>query len=188
MDDFAQIWFLMEEHVQTYLKFYALGIVVAVPFLYFTRKWTLPLILYAVEMCIYFSIMHVIIHAFVGITAWFRTNSSIRALRKDGMPIDAVYWTTPLVRFWDKTVYDPQWLLYVEYGFMVAIVFLVLKYRPMHTQKPKPRFGVDGKRKGDSEEAVAVAQKYGSRRYADDWAKESAKPPQSSRVPKQPGK
>ena len=188
MDDFAQLCFLMEEHVQIYFKFYLLGIAVAVPLIYFTRKWTVPLLLYTVEICIYFCIMHVLVHAFVGITAWFKTNSSIRALRKDGMPIDAVFWSTPFVKFWDTTLYDPQWLLYVEYVFMAVIILLVLKYRPMHTQKPKPRFGVDGKRRNESEEAVVVAQKYGSKRYADDWARESAKSAQSSKTPRQPGK
>ncbi len=185
MDDFAQIWFLVEEHVQTYIKFYALGVAIGVPLIFFTRKWTVPLILYALEICVYFFIMHVLVYVLVGITGWFKNSSSIRALRKDGMPIDAVSWGTPFVRFWDKTLYDPQWLVYMEYVFMVVIVILVLRYRPMRTQKPKPRFGVDGKRKNESEEAMAVAQKYGSRRYADDWAKEAAKSSRESKVRRQ---
>jgi len=94
MDDFAQIWFLMEEHVQTYLKFYALGIVIAVPFIYFTRKWTVPLVLYAIEICIYFSIMHALVYVFVGITGWFKNSSSIRALRASSESLALIPETT----------------------------------------------------------------------------------------------
>jgi hypothetical protein len=55
----------------------------------------------------------------------------------------------------------------------------------MHTQKPKPRFGVDGTKKGESDqEAQAVANKYGRNRYADEWAKEAAKSARASRVRK----
>jgi len=183
MDDIAQLWFQMEDHVQANLKVYLLGIGLTVPFLFFTRKWTIPLILYILEISIYCGLMHTFIYGLVGLAGWFKNSSSIRALRKDGMPVDAVNWGTPFVRFWDKELYDPQWLVYVECGFMVVIVLLVFRFRPMRTQKPKPRFGIDGKRTSNSDEAVAVAKKYGSKRYADDWVKDSAKPVVGSRPP-----
>jgi uncharacterized integral membrane protein len=185
MDTFTEVWFLLSDHIQANLKLYILGIVLAVPFVYFTRKWTVPLILYSIEICIYFLIMHVFVHCAVIVTAWFKTNSSIRALRKDGMPTDAVFWTTPMAKFWDKTLYDPEWIVYMEYAFMAIIVILVFKYRPMHTQKPKPRFGIDGTRRSESEkDAQAVAHKYGSRRYADDWDKGAVKPTREGRIRK----
>ena len=75
-----------------------------------------------------------------------------------------------MVRFWDKELYDPQWIVYMECVFMVVIVALVLKYRPMHTQKPKPRFGLDGVKKEEMErEASSVAKKYGTKRYSNEW-------------------
>jgi hypothetical protein len=176
MDAFAEIWFQLSDHVQANFKLYILGFVIAVPLVYFARKWTVPLILYTIEICIYLSIMHIFIHVLVAITAWFKTNSSIRALQKDGLPQDAVFWSTPMVKFWDRTLYDPRWIVYVEYVFLVVIVILVLKYRPMHMQKPKPRFGVDGTKKSESDkDAQAVAKKYGSRRYADEWTNKTDK-------------
>ncbi len=176
MDSFAEISFLVSDHIEANLKFYLLGVLFAIPFIYFTRKWTVPLILYTIEICIYFAFMHIFIHALVGITAWFKTNSSIRALQKDGLPPDAVFWTTPMVKFWDKAAYDPLWVIYVEYAFMAVIIVLVLKFRPMHTQKPKPRFSIDGTKRGESEkDAMTVAKKYGSKRYADEWVKKPGK-------------
>jgi len=107
----------------------------------------------------------------------------MRALRPDGMPVDAVSWATPWIYFWEEKMYSPSWLVYVEYAFMVAIVLVVLKFRPLRTQKPKPRFGVDGSKRSESEQdANAVANKYGRRRYADEWAKEAAKSARDNRT------
>jgi uncharacterized integral membrane protein len=189
MDTFFETWSLISDHVQANLKAYILGCVLAVPFIYFTRKWTVPLILYTIEISIYLAIMHLVVHVVVGLTAWFKTNSSMRALRPDGVPVDAVYWTTPLVNFWEKKIYDPQWIIYVESGFIVLVIILVLKFRPMHVQKPKPRFGVDGSKKAESDQnAQTVANRYGRRRYADEWAKDAVTSARNSRVRKQSGK
>jgi hypothetical protein len=167
------------------MKAYIIGGVLAVPFIYFTRRWTIPLFLYTIELSIYCSVMHVLVHVFVVLTAWFKTNSSIRALQKDGLPPDAAFWTTPIVKFWEKSLYDPEWVIYVEGVFAAILIILVLKYRPMHTQKPKPRFGIDGAKKGEADaEAQSVANKYGRNRYADEWAKEAAKSARASRVRK----
>lgn len=189
MDDFFAIWSLLSVHVQTNLTAYIIGCALAVPFIYFTRKWTVPAILYTLEISIYLAIMHIIVHLVVGLTAWFKTNSSIRALNKEGVPVDAVFWATPVVRFWDKTLYDPQWIAYMECAFIVVTTILVLKFRPMHTQKPKPRFGIDGTKKGESDkDTKSLANKYGRNRYADDWAKEAAKSSRDSRIRRQSGK
>ena len=185
MDTFSELWFLMSDHVEANMKAYIIGCVLAVPFIYFTRKWTVPLIFYTIEICIYMVIMHVVVFVAVNLTAGFKNSSSMKMLRPDGVPVDAVYWTTPLVKFWEKQIYNPEWLVYVEYAFAFILIVLVLKFRPMHTQKPKPRFGVDGTKKGESDqEAQAVANKYGRNRYADEWAKEAAKSARASRVRK----
>lgn len=189
MDDLFEIWALISDHVQDNMKAYIIGCVLAVPFIYFTRKWTIPLLLYTIEICVYLVIMHAIVWFVVNATAWFKNSSSMRALRPDGVPLDAVYWTTPLVKFWQKEHYDPQWTIFVEGTFVVLIVAIVLKYRPMHTQKPKPRYGIDGAKKGESAmDAQAVANKYGRNRYADEWAKEAAKSARASRTRNQSDK
>ena len=189
MEEFFEIWYLLSGHVQANLTAYVIGCVLALPLIYFTRKWSVPGILYAIEISIYLTIMHIVIHLVVGLAAWFKTNSSIRALNKEGVPVDAVFWTTPMVRFWDKTIYDPQWIAYMELSFILIIVILVLRYRPMRTQKPKPRFAVDGTKKAETDnDTKSLANKYGRNRYADDWAKEAAKSSRDSRIRRQSGK
>lgn len=185
MDDFFEIWAMVADHIQDHQKAYILGVVLAVPAIFFTRKWSIPLFLYAVEICIYFALMHVFVHGLVALTGWFKENSSMRALRKDGRPLDAVDWTTPLVRFWNNEAYDPQWVAYMELAFVAIIVLLVFKFRPLRTQKPKPRFGIDGSKKAEKDsDSQAVANRYGRRRYADEWAKEAAKSSRDSRLRK----
>ena len=185
MEDLFDVWDIVSGHVQDNMQYYIIGAVIALPVLFFSRKWSVPLILYTVEICIYLMIMHTIVHVLVGLTGWFKENSSMRALRPDGRPADAVDWTTPLVKFWEREVYDPKWIVYMEAGLAILVVILVFKFRPMRTQKPKPRFAIDGSKKGESEaDSQNVANKYGRRRYADEWAKEAAKSARDSKIRK----
>ncbi len=188
MDASTEPWLLLSNHIRAYWAAYILGCAIVAPLVYFTRKRSTPFILYAVEICIYLSIMHVLAHLAAVLAAWFMTNSSVHVLTKEGVPSDAVHWSTPVVKFWDTSLYDPPWFLWMEFGLMAVIVLLVLKYRPLRPRKAKPRYSMDGSRKRELEKyAQFVANKNNPKRYTDEWAGEVAKVSCESRVRRQSG-
>lgn len=148
------------EHLAAFYPYYVFGALILLPFLFFTRRWTIPLIAYGAELIIYFSAMHVLMHVLVILARWFKENSSMRALREDGKPIDAPEWTTPLLNFWESVQYNPAFLFYVELVFVVLIFVLVLRLRPLKIQRVrKARYNAAGQKitKGS-----ATAHKSGS--------------------------
>lgn len=128
---------LVLEHLKANYGLYIVGTMVLLPTIYVTRRWTVPIILFLVELSIYFALMHGVMNLLVAITRWFKENSSMRALREDGKPLDTPEWGTPLLNFWDKTAYDPQWLVYLELSLAAIILFLVWRYRPIKFQRRK---------------------------------------------------
>jgi len=126
-------------HFQEFWVYWAVGGVLALPVLFLTRKYSVPLLQYTLESGLYMFFMHVLVGGIVRVASWFKTNSSMRALREDGTPEDAVNWTTPWIEFWDRAQYDPDWVIYLEAVFAVVIVILVAKYRPMKVHNPHKR-------------------------------------------------
>jgi hypothetical protein len=118
------------EHLKENATLYVIGLVVLAPAIFFTRKWSIPVILYTVEMALYGAIMHVVVWCMVVCGKWFKENTSMRALREDGTSAATEDWGTPLVEFWETEGYRPPLIMWVEVGLLVAIVFLVWKYRP----------------------------------------------------------
>ena len=49
------------------------------------------------------------------------------------------HWTTPFRYFYDRTLYNPRWLFYVEIGLVAVIVVLMWKWRPLRPQKKSQR-------------------------------------------------
>ena len=123
------------EHLKEYVVGYTIAGVCLIPLLFFTRKWSLPLILFTVETVIYLCIVHIVMHYVVAMAAWFKEQSSMKALQEDGKPSDAPTWGTPLTEFWDKVQYDPEFLIWVELGLAIVIVCMVIRYRPLKVQK-----------------------------------------------------
>ncbi len=134
-------------HFRDYALYYGISLVVLVPLLYATRKYSLPIIFYTLETVIYLGLMHIAVWLLVTVTRWFAENSSMRALREDGRPLDAPEWGTPLLEFWRREAYDPQWLVYVEIVAILLIILLVWKFRPLRIKyKGKRRqFANEGK-------------------------------------------
>ncbi len=142
MDFYLNLFDPVIRHVQEHMVYYAVGTPTALIFIFFTRRYSVPLLLYLVELTIYLFCMHSIIHVVVRLTAWFKNNSSMAALRPDGTPLDAVSWTTPWMQFWDMEQYDPSWIPWMEGAFILIIIALMYRFRPMKTQyKRKSRYG-----------------------------------------------
>lgn len=124
-------------HLQEYWIGYVFLVGGLVPVIYFTRQYTLPVIQWTAELCIYSAIMHVVVHGLVRLTAWFKEQSQFeRAFDVEAARPD---WRTPLLEFWNKEAYNPDWLFWVEVAFVIVAIVLMFKYRPMKTQKILPR-------------------------------------------------
>lgn len=125
-------------HVQENAVGYGIGALCLAPLIYVTRKYSVPFILYIVEFSIYACAVHISTWCLVNLTRWFKEQSSMRALREDGKPLDAPDWATPLLEFWKKEEYIPQWIWMAEVGCLVLVLALMWRYRPMRIQhKPK---------------------------------------------------
>ncbi len=133
-------------HFQEWYLAYAGGAVVLLPLLYFTRSYSLPIILFTIESVIYFAGMHTAMWCVVTMATWFKNNSSMKALDSEGKVREVADWSIPYLEFWDKEQFNPEWVLYLECVFAVIIVGLVIRYRPLKVHNPhKRRFDDAGK-------------------------------------------
>lgn len=125
------------EHIQHYMAYYVVGTPAMAVAVFFTRRYSLPLILYVVEFTAYVSLLHSAVHIFVRLATWFRNNSSMKAVSPDGLPADAVHWTTPWPRFWEMEQYAPSWIVWIEVLLVVIILGVMIRYRPMKIQRKR---------------------------------------------------
>lgn len=115
---------------------YAVVTALVLPIVYFTRKYTLPAIQWAVELVVYMTGLHLLIHYVVALTAWFQFESQMKMLVEEKVHMG---WQTPLLYFWKMELYKPGWLFYLEAVALVLIIAAMFRYRPMKVQKPGPK-------------------------------------------------
>ena len=126
------------EHIQDHYVAYLCGVAaVAILSLVF-RKYALPLEMKVLEIAGYVIAMHVVLATFVRVLSWFKGATAMRALSEK---IDDVTpgFRTPYFEFWNRGEYNPEWLVYVELGFVAAITGLVLYFRPVVLATKKKR-------------------------------------------------
>lgn len=129
------------EHFKTNYSIYIAVIICLLPVIFFTRKYSLPLILYTIETLLYLCIMHVTMWTLVVIAKWFKEQSSMKALHD---PDRAPDWQTPLVAFWQKEEYNPVWVYYAEIAFVFIVIFMVYRFRPPKVKRiPKRQSAQD---------------------------------------------
>lgn len=129
---YVAIEFWIDHFTEYYVTYIAL-LACVLPILYLTKAYSIPAMMYALELAIYFALMHVVVWGIVRVAFWFRQESTMRALSEDG-PDPSEAWRTPLLEFWQTEAYNPSWLLYVEAAFAIIILYLVIRYRPMKVQ------------------------------------------------------
>ncbi|MCK5862277.1 MAG: hypothetical protein KAH38_07320 [Candidatus Hydrogenedentes bacterium] len=133
MNDLMVLAAPLIEHVQANPVIYGIGAVVAVIIIYFTRPYSSAVILYSIEISIYLSAMHLLIYVCVYLMAGFSNETTMKGV----FGADArgtAPWTTPLVRFWERDVYDPSWIMWFEVVVTIIILLLMRYYRPMQVQ------------------------------------------------------
>lgn len=124
-------------HFQDNSTAYIAGLVAAIPIIFVTRKYSMPILQYLIETIIYLVLMHTIMHFLVAMTKWFKEQSSFdRAFDRKS---EVLSWTTPWVEFWQKELYSPVWIYYAEIVTGIIIILLVLRFRPLRFGKRKKK-------------------------------------------------
>ena len=119
-------------HIQEHMVEYGVGTVFVVVAVFFTRKWTLPVIQWVLELCVYTAIFHIVLHYVIAVAAWFNYESQMKMLKDERV---STGWQTPLVEFWKQELYKPSWVFWFEVAFVVGALILMIRLRPMTTQK-----------------------------------------------------
>lgn len=122
------------DHLKEYYGFYIVVTILVAPGIYFTRRWSIPIIAYVLETIIYIASMHLVVGLVTRVARWFKDQSSMKRAfdTKDFRPPD---WTTPWLEFWNKEAYIPQTVFYVETAFAIIIILLVWRYRPIRVRR-----------------------------------------------------
>lgn len=130
-------------HVQGHWQGYAAIAVLLLPVVYFTRRYSVPVILWFVEIAIYITALHLFIYGLLRLAAWFKYESAME------LPQDKVRenWSVPIYEFWRQDLYNPSWVFGLELFALAVIAFFVFRYRPLRVQapvaaKPQARKGV----------------------------------------------
>lgn len=138
MEFYTQLFEPILPHLKAYAVFYIVGIPALIMIIALTRRYSVPLLVFCIEFFIASLIMHTLVHVNVRVFAWFKNSSSMRMVRD---PEADVYWTTPFLRFWERDVYDPQWIIWLELVFLAIILFVIYRFRPLKPQyKHKSRY------------------------------------------------
>jgi len=128
----------VQEHLREHYKLYVGIFLVLLPPVVFFRRWSIPAILYAIEFVVYCALMHSILGGVIRLAAWFKTESAMKRAF-DRLADSNPGWTTPFRYFYDRTLYNPKWLFYLEIVAVAAIVVMMWKYRPLRPQKKSQR-------------------------------------------------
>lgn len=121
------------EHLRAHVVAYVVLVICLIPLLYITRKFSVPVILYAAEVALYCAILHIILWAIVGGFAWFKESSSMQRAFETGQ--EKVNWGIPLLQFWERDAYKPKWVHVLEIFLALGIVWAVWRFRPMQIQR-----------------------------------------------------
>lgn len=117
------------EHVQENMVGYIVLAVVLLAVTVAFRKYTLPAIFYTIETSIYIVVFHTVFTGMVRFASWFRSQTEIRSTRATASQYTGEFFT-PMKEFWRKDLYSPEWLYYFEIAVIVAIIIIVIRYRP----------------------------------------------------------
>ena len=139
MEFYAELFAPILPHLKEYAILYIVGVPVLIGIIALTRRYSVPAIVFALEIVVFSGVMHCMVHLMVQIFSWFKNNSAMQMVRD---PERDVHWTTPLFRFWERETYEPGWVIWLEVALFCVILFLVYRFRPLKPQyKHKSRYG-----------------------------------------------
>jgi hypothetical protein len=148
-------------HVQENLTGYLIMVGCALPIIIIFRKQTFPFIGLCFESALYFAIVHVVLSGIVRFFGWFRAASEMEALKPDGTSQVGQNLTTPIMEpWWDKTLYHPEGLIYLELAFIVLIIIGTFKYRPLDVGGKNTYQGKAAAKAAKQKAGLRTRQKY----------------------------
>ena len=122
------------QHLQEHMAIYVVAVVVVLPLLYAFRYWTFPVIFHAVEGVFYFACVHMVIAGLVRFFQYFKSQTEMENALGPGEAQAA--FTTPVnFNFWQKDLYNPEWLFFLEIAAILGIAYVVLKLRPVNYKR-----------------------------------------------------
>lgn len=122
------------EYLPENWEVYAAFLLILLPIVVVFRKQMLPVLQWIIEIGIYMVIVHFLLHGVARLAAWFKTESQTYVIEER----QRYAWTTPIRQFWDRSLYNPEWLFWFELVLLAFIMFIVFKYRPMPVQRIRP--------------------------------------------------
>lgn len=122
------------QHVQENLAMYAVIGVVLLPVAYVFRKQVVPFLYHTAEFLVYCALTHALLGGFTRAASWFREQTTFQnAIEAKRGPTN---WTTPLnFDLWQKELYNPQWLFYVEIALALGLLYVVVAIRPIRHKR-----------------------------------------------------
>lgn len=118
------------QHVQDNLAAYAVGGVVALAIILVFRKYTIPFLYHTGEYLFYCTVIHVVLSGLIRAFSWFRSETTFKNY-DGGLSKDFEAYTTPVsLNFWQKELYNPEWLFWVEVVLAVVLLYVVIVIRP----------------------------------------------------------
>ncbi|NLN94139.1 MAG: hypothetical protein GX130_12650 [Candidatus Hydrogenedens sp.] len=160
MDFYIELFSPLFPHFKEYGTYYIIGVPVLLTAIYFSRRYSVPAILFSLEFSLYTVGMHTVVHVLVRLFAWFKNSSSMKALQADGTRLDPEAWTTPWKNFWEWDIYDPEWIPYMEGAFIVVIILLMARYRPFRPTNKRRRRYVPPPKPVNSDDNWGVPKQY----------------------------
>lgn len=123
----------IQDHVLSNVKAYAFGAAILIPLLIIGRKFIVSYLWWPGEFLAYVAGFHFLVKSIMFVAGWFKVNT--RMYWESRTPTG---WQTPLYQVWDMKAFNPQWVFYLEITVFVLILFFMVRYRPMVTQKAGP--------------------------------------------------
>lgn len=131
--------------------------VLLLPVIYLLQKKATAFMFHTVEYIVYVTLAHYLLYAMVQVAAWYKESTAMSEEDSNAIPFN-----TPAgilsENFFDKSLYNPTWLFYLEGIIALGLLYLVVVIRPTS-------YGGTNKFKGDSERGLKP-QPGGARRAA----------------------
>lgn len=116
-------------HIQDNMAAYIVAAAVILPILIAFRKYTGPVIFRIIEGCTYFAGVHLLIGGFTRFAWYFKSSSQMQ----NNIAQEAVKpFTTPFsFEFYQKELYNPQWVFWLEVASIFGILYIITVLRPV---------------------------------------------------------
>lgn len=131
------------QNIQENAVAYGVTAAVLIPLIYAFRQHTFPIIFHSLEAVFYMVTFHLVLGGMVRFFQYFKSASRMENALGEAAATPVI--TTPInMNFWQKELYEPEWLFYFEAGAALFLLFVVIKLRPVRYSGKNRYKGKDG--------------------------------------------